>query len=350
MFFTRSSGFFLLLSSLFGISFLLSDCSKSPDSAGAGSTDSPPTSCQKQGLYANLEEHIASSPLPILYDLWKTSGGFHSTFNRQLENFPSSSVQGYLQTGTLLSPSPQPQEEFSLWLYNSEASAFTLMGTGRADLEGRFALDFSGEVPPGYRRLYLRTRAGVCTLAGVFHLPPGTGIVITDIDGTLTLSEGEAISQFGDSLFIPKEQPDAPRLHQLYRKKGYLTVYLSARNDHYRHLTQTWLELKGFPFGPLITSGSHPLLGEPAREYKQAMVLKLKEEFGLEVIAAYGNQESDARAYLGAGIPPDRIFMLPPFSTEAQDLLGTTPLSSYVAHLAQVETLSPCSSCPSFPP
>lgn len=331
-------------------SILVASGACNPSSPSEGGAPLPPTACAEQGLYANLKEHPDPPPAHVLYDLLSSTQGL-TPLRYDPSGGSGAGLSLLLQYGTILSVQPAPHRPYSLWLYGGAPTGFTLLARGESDEEGRALYSLTRSFPQGGSRLYLKVEPeGTCTLAGVFSFPQGTPVVITDIDGTLTASEGETFNQLADPLVLPDEFPDAPRMHRLYAEKGYTTIYLTARQDAYRHLTRVWLEAKGFPFGPLITAGPTPLVGDPAARYKATMVKRIKDEFQLEILAAYGNQESDARAYLEAGIPGNRIFMLPPFAT-GSDLLGTTPVTSYTLHIQGfVEPLPPCTTCPPHAP
>ena len=152
-----------------------------------------------------------------------------------------------------------------------------------------------------------------CAIHGVFQWPAGTEVVITDIDGTMTFSDDELFKQIDDGAYVPLQNASADALMNAWSKKGYEIVYLTARPHLFRAETRRWLSDLGFPTGPVITANSL-VFGDSAREYKGAWVKRLTNDLGWDIVAAYGNAESDIQAYEDAAIPKGITFIVGEFA------------------------------------
>jgi len=150
---------------------------------------------------------------------------------------------------------------------------------------------------------------GSCAVHGIFLWPTGTQAVISDIDGTLTLNDQELMKQINDQSYDQLENTSSAELMQTWHDKGYMNIYLTARPHTFREPTRKWLEEHGFPFGPVITA-NELVFDESARTYKREWVKRITEEFGWNIVAAYGNATSDIDAYNDAGIPLNITFII----------------------------------------
>ena len=79
-------------------------------------------------------------------------------------------------------------------------------------------------------------------------VPPGTPVVLTDVDGTLTTSENE---EFFDLLSgtLPDVRPGAPQALQALAERGYHTIYLTARPEFLGTRTEEFVRARGLPPG-----------------------------------------------------------------------------------------------------
>jgi hypothetical protein len=181
----------------------------------------------------------------------------------------------------------------------------------------------------------------------LFVLPEKTDAVVFDIDGTLTTSDSELYLQVIDQLlsgdYVPEMRPGASSMAQAWAEKGYLPVYLTGRQDLLRHLSQGWLEEMGFPPGVIHHTDTNtqalPTSMGVAR-YKADFLLKLGDNVGAAVFAAYGNATTDIEAYETAGIPKDHTFIVGKNAGKDQ----TVPLSDYTSHLSTVRSMPPATS------
>ena len=170
-------------------------------------------------------------------------------------------------------------------------------------------------------------------------------LVITDVDGTITTSNtiGYICGSFGYDV----HHDGAVELFEKFNTLGYIMIYLSARplGENYEK-TRDYLfgtlrpNDKGFylPISPLILSNVVLLqgvleAGDPS-ERKAATVRSIINMFDSKenvVFAAYGNQDSDAKAYVNSGINKKRIFMVD--KTSKMKNYGTGKETSYKKHV-----------------
>ena len=140
-------------------------------------------------------------------------------------------------------------------------------------------------------------------------LPEGTRVIVTDIDGTMTLSDEELFQQIGDGSYSPAQNASASTLMNLWAEKGYVIVYLTARPHVFRAETRSWLDDQGFPARPVISANSL-VFDESARNYERTWVNWMINDFGWSVTAAYGNATSDIDAYEDAGVDKNVTFII----------------------------------------
>jgi hypothetical protein len=205
-------------------------------------------------------------------------------------------------------------------LFACMAGSWQQVGTARTDAGGRFslALDGARRLPVGLRDMYMSTvadRSGARFLA--FVAPPGTPMLVSDVDGTLTASE----SAFVKAVFIGANVDPHPGAADSLREaaaRGYQIVYLTARGDRFTDETRHWLGTHGFPRGPLrLVPALIVKPGAATIAYKQRVLRGLD---GFHIAAGVGNRKSDVAAYAAAGVPAERIFVkLPEYNGE----LGT---------------------------
>lgn len=220
--------------------------------------------------------------------------------------------------------------------------AWAEIGSTTTDAQGmyRFEIPAASAFEPGsHRVLAILEASGVCNEHGVFLWPANSQSIITDIDGTLSASDNEFITQlFKNINYVPENNIDAPRLVQTWTGKDYGVVYLTARPNEFRWMSRVWLREQGYTFGPMETAESF-VFGETARAYKRAFVELAKNTLKFDVVAAYGNAQSDVDAYEDGGIPKAITFTI----NEAEGASGTVgiPDGSFTAHIDAVVTPFP---------
>ena len=164
-------------------------------------------------------------------------------------------------------------------------------------------------------------------------------------------------------------------------RRGYRVVYLTARSMAQEEDTKAFLfstvknqEGKSLPAGPVIFSPTSFISGLIAEVVtgsphvqKTKMIQELWATFKSEnrtdindvIVAAYGNKETDTKAYLQSGLWPQRVFIVNPqgrkldsldrqtvssgnisFSGELKNV-GTGQVSSYQTQAEIIDTLFP---------
>lgn len=231
---------------------------------------------------------------------------------------------------TGLEVTPVASEWVSLWRY--DGSDWHEEARTQTDHEGTYA--FTG-IDPGTnvsQPIYsILEGEGSCTPHHALLLEPGTPVVVTDIDGTLTLGDEELTTQINDGTYVPVEMGSASTMLNTWADKGYFVAYLTARPHVFRSETRRWLDDRGFPPGPVISSNTF-VYGDSARGYKATWVTRLISELGWDVVAAYGDATSDIGAYEDAGVPKNVTFIV----GEHAGVDGTQPIENldYADHIA----------------
>jgi len=227
------------------------------------------------------------------------------------------------------SGTPLAGESVSLWFHDTAQAAWRSVGRGATDAGGAYDLPSTGLVAPTGQPVYAMLEAdGSCAVHYDYLYPPGEKVVVTDIDGTLTLSNAELILQLVMAGYVPKLMPAADQLVQAWAAKGYPVIYLTARAHTERAETRDWFDAEAFPGGPLITENG----GETADGYKTLWLQRMIQSFGWTVVAAYGNEDTDITAYENAGIAKAQTFIVGPLGGSR----GTTPIAGmdFTQHIA----------------
>lgn len=212
---------------------------------------------------------------------------------------------------------------------------WTDVGQEVTDNKGHYTFAIPAEHAVGVgssRVLAIVEATGTCIEHGVFLWPEGTKSTISDIDGTLTSTDAEFMTQIsGKPEYVPLQNVNSDLLMQTWAQKGYASIYLTARPNDFRWLSRVWLREQGFPFGPMETAESF-VFGSTAREYKGRFVNQLN-ALGIDLVAAYGNAESDVQAYDDGSIPKALTFTI----NEAEGKDGTVGVSNgdWTSHISE---------------
>lgn len=215
-------------------------------------------------------------------------------------------------TGGLFN-NPLPGEHVSLWFHDDAAAEWQQIGRADTGDDGYYEIADSGFVAPNNAPVYSVLEAdGSCAEHYDFLLPPGSKVIVTDIDGTLTLDDTQLIMEIADENYVPVQMGAADRLTQAWAAKHYPIVYLTARTHLLRNETRVWLRDLGFPPGPVITSDG----ANGPDIYKTAWMNRIIDDFGWTPVAVYGNADTDITAYENAGVAKNLTFIV-------GDLAGT---------------------------
>lgn len=140
-----------------------------------------------------------------------------------------------------------------------------------------------------------------CARLPVVDTPPapaGGGLVVFDVDGTLTPTVARIFSV----------RPAAAAVAQRYAARGYRIVYLTARAPWLQGNLRGFLSRHGFPEGDLVAPRSRAEHVAPAAF--KTRVLQGYRARGWEIAAAFGDSSTDFEAYARAGVPRERVYAL----------------------------------------
>lgn len=227
-------------------------------------------------------------------------------------------------------------------LFAEIEGAWTELGDIVTDEEGAYTFTIPEEFEFGvglHRVLAVLNANGLCSEHAVAVYPENTQGIVTDIDGTLTLDDAELLTELADLSYVPRQNVAADTLCQTWDTKGYRIFYLTARPNIFRWQTRAWLREQGYPFGTVETAPEFVFSGTAAAYKTEFVRDQLIGEQLIEVVAAYGNSDSDLEAYQNAAIPNAQIFSI----NEAEGNFGTTPISDgdYTSHVAGYVTDQP---------
>lgn len=223
-------------------------------------------------------------------------------------------------------------EEIGFWYREAGDAAWTYWMDGVTDGDGNVSFPLPAEITGTPGRWFVKMVVyGDRTFSDSFvRVVNGTvPAVVFDIDGTLTLSDDEMISEilsdFLDVHHVPRMRNDANKFACQLAREGYEIFYVTARPYWLRRASRRWLELKGFPVGSLYTwSGAFPATGSQAVGYKSGVLLSARER-GAKFQYAFGNAKTDVEAYAVARIPHSSTYTI----GENAGMGGTVALEKY---------------------
>jgi phosphatidate phosphatase PAH1 len=146
--------------------------------------------------------------------------------------------------------------------------------------------------------------------------------------------------QIFDGTYIPETYPSAVALTTAHAERGHVVFYMTGRPYWLSPQTRGYLAARGFAVGPLRVADSNsqilPTEGSVGTYKRQS--LEALTAAGYVIDFAYGNATTDIYAYLGAGIPADRVWIIGDHAGEQ----GTNPVADdWGARAAEVATLPP---------
>lgn len=204
-------------------------------------------------------------------------------------------------------------ERVAVWI--DDCAGWRALGEPLTNSDGRIAVPVPASVvttPGVYEARFQVLGDRSMTTAHVWLLPAGTRIALTDIDGTMTSSDSELFQQIFDGSHVPVAYPGAVDLTTAHAGRGHVVLYLTGRPYYLMQRSRTWLTDLGFAPGPLHVTDSNgealPTEGGVG-DFKKQYIAGLLAA-GYQVDVAYGNASTDVYAYLGAGLPADRVWII----------------------------------------
>lgn len=256
-----------------------------------------------------------TAPEPTGFDSWtgdvSSAAGDPRHFAQDVIAVPGATarVDAKLAYGAIWKDLEQERAE----LYIDDCAGWQHVGNATSDDDGHAVFDVAADLAPGLHELRILVPGDATeAAAALWILPRGTHVVVSDIDGTLTTSDGELFEQILDGSHVPEAYDAAQDLTAAHDALGHVVVYLTGRPYWLLGITRDWLAGEGFVPGPVhVTDTNADILPTEGSvgEYKRAWLDGL-EEAGYVIDVAYGNATTDIYAYLNAGLSPDDVWII----------------------------------------
>lgn len=213
-------------------------------------------------------------------------------------------------------------EDEPIFGFLSTADAWIELGEQSTDDDGRVRFTIAPTLEIGVYdvRLVVGGDASAAS-ARLWVLPRGTHLAIFDIDGTLTTSDKEIVkdvkvdvfSRILDKEYVPEAYPGAALLTTAQATRGHVNVFLTGRPYWLANTTREWLA--GPPsFAPgvlhVTDSNEEAIPSQGGVGAFKLNFLKKLVAAGFVLDVAYGNATTDIAAYLGAGLPPEAVWII----------------------------------------
>jgi hypothetical protein len=221
-------------------------------------------------------------------------------------------VEGKLAAKFAYGPASKDLEDEDVLVSIDDCASWKVHARSRTDHDGRIAVAAPELAPGVYEVRFQVVGDRTVTASFLWVLPRGTRIVVTDIDATLTTSDAALWRQLREGMAEETTYPNAAELVRAHQAKGHIVVYLTGRPYMLQAHTRRYLAAVGFGAGVVrVTDSTRDVLptADSVGAYKLAN-LKALLAAGLEIDFAYGNATTDIAAYLGAGIPADRVWII----------------------------------------
>lgn len=231
-------------------------------------------------------------------------------------------------------------QDEEVWLLVETESGYEPVESGLTDSDGRVTLTTPGMflARPGPHPYRFVVSGDLSEARGVaWVVARGQKVVVFDIDGTLTTGDSELVDDlFGGDIDV---RPGAADVVRYWAESGHTVVYLTGRPYMYNASTRAWLEQHGFPAGPMATANSLsqavPSAGGVGA-FKRAWLRALREQTGVDIVAAYGNANTDICAFAQAGIPPSATYIIDNDTPACEGYEPVHLIADYPGHLASL--------------
>jgi phosphatidate phosphatase PAH1 len=207
-------------------------------------------------------------------------------------------------------------EKVRVLMYSCEG--WTSVGDAITDDDGWISVDYPAPAEPGiYGVMFQLEGDGSYVNSRLWAVPEGTKVAVFDIDGTLTTGDDEVFREVTDKIvddgdYQAEAYPGGAALSEYYAEQGYLLLYVTGRPYWLKNITKAWLADHKLADGALRLTPTHSdfLPSESGvGEFKLAELEALGRG-GLLLDIAHGNATTDISAYLGAGLPKERVWII----------------------------------------
>jgi hypothetical protein len=204
-------------------------------------------------------------------------------------------------------------EDETVTAFVDDCTGWRELGTAVTDHDGRVVVDAGADLAVGVHEVRFVVRGdGSQAAASLWILPAGTHFVVTDLDGTMTNDDRELYKQILDGDYVPVAYPGAAALTRAHVANGAVVVYLTGRPYWLLARTRRWLDDLDFAAGPVhVTDSNEDSLSsdEHVGTFKRDWLAALLAA-GYLIDVVYGNATTDVFAYLGAGLAPERVYII----------------------------------------
>jgi hypothetical protein len=298
---------------------LLAACGEPPSSGGGGDgggggADARPGGDGGAGTFRDCRG-AAFTPAPA--ESWRhdtqtpiivASGSPNHSGQDVLTTGGPASLPGKFSYGTF--GKDLEDEDVRVWLW--DCSTWQELGDFTTDRDGRLAAPLAATPGIGVFEVRFEVLGDQSQVSSfLWVVPAGTRLIVTDIDGTMTQSDRELFEQMYDGSHVPVPYPGAVDLTLAHRERGYLVFYLTGRPYWLTRHTRDWLRDLGFSPGPLrvTDSESQSVPSESGvGDFKKGVLTAHQTSFDFDF--AYGNATTDIYGYLGAGFPPEDVWII----------------------------------------
>lgn len=208
-------------------------------------------------------------------------------------------------------------EDEDVLVFLDDCTGWRSLGRARTDDNGRVQVA-APRLPVGAYEVRFQVAGDQSVTSSVLWvLPTGTRFVVSDIDATLTTSDGELFEQIFSGL-VPPAYPMGAELMKAHAEHGSVIMYLTGRPYWLSEMTRGWLADKQFTPGPLrVTDSNSDILPTEGSvgAFKRAQLAELVAA-GFVIDAAYGNATTDISAYLDVGLDPAHVWIIGPHAGE----------------------------------
>jgi len=217
-------------------------------------------------------------------------------------------------------------ENIELWVQT--CPKWEKWATLQTAASGVVLFDVPATLPQGDYRVKMVVEGDLTDADGVIAVwPKGMQVVVTDVDGTLTTSDWELISDvvFGKDAVM---YPNANTVMNSMVAKDYRIVYLTGRPQVVNRYTRLWLTKHTFPLGVLMLTESITALPptvDGVQKFKTETLSAITANTGAQFPVGFGNAVTDIGAYQAVKVPNADLYVVGPEAGKS----GSTAITTY---------------------